>query len=264
MRRAGVQVGPMYQRLKDAIAELRLRRSLRRWDRAAGDVRTMPLSDLRRTARRARALRARLDAVLAGGEARLARRLAPGRAIRRPPGSDWAWRPAAWREPVSPATATGVAISTPLGPDAALHHDCPLSEVTLRQAAADALAPHAVEIEVYGFAGSYLSLAVDLPSAAAAGLTRRHILRVEAELSFESPLGVVARLNLLDGPNTEQLLQKLPADGPVSVAEFDLFYAGFGDGRIEKLWLDLIFTDPGMNRIRVGDLTFSRRPRAQL
>ncbi|MEM6564948.1 MAG: DUF6478 family protein, partial [Pseudomonadota bacterium] len=46
--------------------------------------------------------------------------------------------------------------------------------------------------------------------------------------------------------------------------EFDLAYANVNEKRIEKAWLDLIFENPRMNQVTLRDLTFSRRPRAQL
>jgi hypothetical protein len=34
--------------------------------------------------------------------------------------------------------------------------------------------------------------------------------------------------------------------------------------RVERIWLDLIFEGPEMNQVTLRDLTFSRRPRAEL
>ena len=46
--------------------------------------------------------------------------------------------------------------------------------------------------------------------------------------------------------------------------EFDLAYSNLNEKRVERAWIDLIFEGPQMNQIILRDLTFSRRPRAQL
>ena len=48
------------------------------------------------------------------------------------------------------------------------------------------------------------------------------------------------------------------------MVEFDLAYTKLNEKRVEKLWLDLIFEGPEMNQVTLRDLTFSRRPRAEL
>jgi hypothetical protein len=32
---------------------------------------------------------------------------------------------------------------------------------------------------------------------------------------------------------------------------------------VENVWLDLIFDDPSMNRMKISDMVFVRRPRAK-
>jgi hypothetical protein len=48
------------------------------------------------------------------------------------------------------------------------------------------------------------------------------------------------------------------------MVEFDLAYSKMNEKRVEKLWVDLIFEGPEMNQIILRDVTFSRRPRAEL
>ena len=48
------------------------------------------------------------------------------------------------------------------------------------------------------------------------------------------------------------------------MVEFDLAYSKINEKRVEKLWVDLIFEGPEMNQIILRDVTFSRRPRAEL
>ena len=48
------------------------------------------------------------------------------------------------------------------------------------------------------------------------------------------------------------------------MVEFDLAYAKLNEERIANMWLDLIFEGPQMNQVTLRDLTFSRRPRAEM
>ena len=48
------------------------------------------------------------------------------------------------------------------------------------------------------------------------------------------------------------------------MVEFDLAYTKMNEKRIERMWVDLIFVGPEMNQIILRDVTFSRRPRAEL
>ncbi len=66
------------------------------------------------------------------------------------------------------------------------------------------------------------------------------------------------------GPNTEQVVRELPLNAEDVWVEFDLAYTKVNEKRVEKAWVDLIFEGPEMNQIVIRDLTFSRRPRAEL
>src|SRR5690606_29488223 len=114
------------------------------------------------------------------------------------------------------------------------------------------------------FDGSFLSLAVDLPDAAVDGLRRTHVLRMDVIVEMEQPLEIFARLNIRHGPNTEQIVRELPLSEAHIRAEFDLAYANLNEKRIESAWVDIIFEGPEMNQVNLRDLTFSRRPRANL
>jgi hypothetical protein len=187
--------------------------------------------------------------------------LAPG--IPAPLHSDWSHRPALWAAAVPSSDQTGLASSTPVAADTRLFHDCPLCQITLAQSPTNSR-PLAITLAVAEFQGSYLSLAIDLPAAAARGLLKRHLIRVGAMIEAAQPTAVYARLNILNGPNTERLTDRMEGEGADRVAEFDLAYSEMDEARVDRLWLDLIFEAPRQNRITVHDLTLSRRPRAQL
>ena len=71
-------------------------------------------------------------------------------------------------------------------------------------------------------------------------------------------------MNIKHGPNVEQVVRELPLnEGEVKV-EFDLAYTKMNEKRVERIWVDLIFEGPEMNQVTLRDVTFSRRPRAEL
>lgn len=244
-------------------------RVLTRWSRLAETEESLDLARLRALHGPARALKQQVDRVLRIAEGRLATggSAADTGAIPRPARADWAWRPEAWRAPLTVPGRAGVETRTEIGPGLTLHHDCAASEVTLRQirnrSAADP-APFGLTFDVFGFDGSFLSLAVELPAAAVEGLRNRHLMRLDAVIETERPLEIFARLNLKHGPNVEQTVRELPRGGGEVMAEFDLAYMKLNGTRVEQIWVDLIFEGPEMNRITLGDLAFCRRPRAEL
>jgi len=101
-----------------------------------------------------------------------------------------------------------------------------------------------------------MSLVLDLPDRALDGLSKAHILRMDAEVE------IFARLNIKFGPNVEQVVRELPFNSSESVVEFDLAHTEINENRLEGMWIDLIFEGPAMNEINLRDVTFSRRPRA--
>lgn len=243
------------------------RTALRHWRSVLAQAPSAPAPLLRARRNRARALRAELDRLIHAADAQLTLPAIGATAFPRPHGTDWAWRPALWRGPLPVRGLASPADNTPLGDEIALFHDCRRREIALRQdrnqRPAD-LAPFGLCVEVFGSEASFLSLAVDLPRAAVQGLAPTHILRVDATLDAEAPQQVFLRLNIRQGPNTEQVVRALPlADGTGHV-EFDMAYCGLDKNRVQALWLDVIFERPAMNRLTLRDLTFARFPRAHL
>lgn len=248
------------------LDRLLLRRTLRRWHRAARRGDGAALSLLKRFRSQARQLRREVDGFLRAADAQLA--LAGISApIPRQHIADWAWRPGVWSGPVRPSGRAAAESGTAIGSDLKLFHDCPASEITFRQSPnsgpAD-LAPFALGLDVLRFDGSYLSLVIDLPESDVRDLRTRHILRLDARIETEMPVEMFARLNIRHGPNTDQIVRELPRDRIEVSAEFDLAHSAMNEKRIERIWVDLIFDRPEMNRIMLRDLTFSRRPRAEL
>ena len=241
-------------------------RSRSRWAAAAQRANSTDLSDLRVERQRARQLRRHLDDLIHVAESRLALPIIGSTAFRRPHGSDWGWRPELWRGPLPVPGLASVQSKSMLGNEVTLFHDCDRSELTLRQLRnrrEQDLAPFGLRMDVFRFDGSFLSLVVDLPPEAVAGLKRRHLIRMNTIVEMEKPLEIFARLNNRHGPNPEQIVRELPLHEEEIMVEFDLAYSSMNEKRVEKAWVDLIFEGPEMNQVILRDLTFSRRPRAE-
>ena len=243
------------------------RRVLSRWAMSAREARTAKMSQLRLQSTRARQLRAHLNELIYVAEERLALPVVGSGSFPRPHNADWSWRPEIWRGPLPQRGISSVESKAKLGTEITLFHDCARSELTLRQMRnhrEEDLAPYGVRLDVFKFDGSFLSIVLDLPEAAVDGLKRTHILKVNALVSMEKPIEIFARLNIQHGPNTEQLVREFPIGQDETFVEFDLAYSNINERRVSKAWIDLIFEGPEMNQVTLRDLTFSRRPRAQL
>lgn len=238
----------------------------RYWARNARVAASTDLATLRNQRSQARKLRQHLNTLISVSEGRLALPQIGSNLFHKPHGTDWAWRPRLWREPLARVGMSSAPNREMLGDEVTLFHDCRVSELTLRQIRntreAD-LAPYGTRLDVFRFDGSFLSLVVDLPPEATAGLKRDHLFRVDAIVEVEKPLEIFARLNIKHGPNTEQIVRELPLNQENIEVEFDLAYSRLNEKRVEKAWVDLIFEGPEMNQVILRDVTFSRRPRAQ-
>ena len=256
----------MRDNIDKLLDRLFLRRNHARWRDMAGRAGQLDTAGLKELRRSARQVRGELDQVIHVAEARLAQYAGPD-ILAKPLMADWAWRPEIWRSPVTPSGMAGVANGANFGNEAKVFHDCPLRELTVRQTRnkgeAD-LASYGYRMEVFGFEGSFLSLAIDLPNEAIEGLTLGHVIRLDTVVEMERPTKIFARLNVLHGPNTEQIVRELPLDSEEVMVEFDLAYSNMNEKRVERAWIDLIFEGPQMNQIVLRDVTISRRPRAQI
>lgn len=243
------------------------RRALNRWSEAAEAAGDVDLSTLKVLRAQARQVRRRLDQLIHVADNRLALPVIGSNAIQKPLHSDWAWRPEIWKGPIFPAGQASVENKTMFGGEATIFHDCKITELTLRQLRntreAD-LAPFGLRMDVFQFDGSFLSLVIELPQSAVEGLKRKHLIRVQTIVETEKPLEIFARLNVKHGPNVEQVVRELPLYEDEVMVEFDLAYTKLNEKRVEKIWLDLIFEGPQMNQIILRDVTFSRRPRAEI
>ncbi|GHG14863.1 DUF6478 family protein [Paracoccus aerius] len=187
-----------------------------------------------------------------------------------PPGTDWHWRPRLLCGQVSPRAVVAPENGHRLGEDAALWHDCPYNALILRQSARPRpgqAACYALQVEMMGNSCGFLSLALDLPGNALGGLGPERVLQLDTVMDAERAITIYARINLVQGPNTETMLRQLghPAEGRGARrrVEFDLAYADLANRPIERAWLDLIFESPRLNAVTINDVLVSHHPRAQ-
>jgi len=257
----------MARRLDHFLDRVIHRRALRRWSQAARAASEVDLPTLKSLRQEARQFRRRIDRLIHVADSRLALPMMGSNAMQKPLHCDWAYRPEIWRGPVSPVGLASVETKTPFGAEATVFHDCAISELTLRQlrnTREEDLAPFGLRMDVFRFDGSFLSLVLELPPEAVENLKRKHLIRMQAVVETEKPLEIFARLNIRHGPNSENLVRELPLGSDDVMVEFDLAYTKMNEKRVEKLWVDLIFEGPEMNQILLRDVTFSRRPRAEI
>lgn len=243
------------------------RQTLRRWRNIARTAKRADHSDLRLQRNAARQLRTHLDQLIHVADSRLALPKEGSTLFSKPHGTDWSWRPELWRGPLPAPGMSSAPTKSMLGDEVTLFHDCASSELTLRQLRnlrEEDLAPYGVRMDVFNFDGSFLSLVVDLPESAIQGLTKSHLIRISTIVETEKPIEIFARLNIKNGPNTEQIVRELPLHEEDIMVEFDLAYTKINEKRLEKIWLDLIFEAPQMNQVTIRDLNFSRYRRAAI
>ncbi|MFN5998848.1 MAG: DUF6478 family protein [Paracoccaceae bacterium] len=257
----------MAGRISQALEGWHQRRTESRWTRLAETAPDLESFELRALRAEARGMRRQLDRVMQAADARLSVPALTTGLPQMPLGTDWSWRPDLWRGALPEPGVVASGDRTPLGDGVALYHDCPLGEVSARQVRNDKTedrAPYGLAIDVFGFKGSFLSLALNLPEMAVQGLKARHLVRAELVIDSDLPVRAFARLNIKHGPNLAQPVSALPEAGRDKVAEFDLAYTDINEKRVERAWMDLILNDVSMTRVVIRDVVLSRRPRAEL
>lgn len=240
---------------------------MRRWQKIASLADQVSLEMLRRIRLRALEIRQATDRVIFVANGRLTLPLIGSNTFPKPLHADWSWRPDLWRGPIFPPGEAGVDSKTTFGDEVTIFHDCRVSEITVRQLRntdEDDLAPYGLRVDVFKFDGSFLSLVVEMPDSAMRGLSRKHLVRMNAVVETEKELEIFARLNIQHGPNTEQMVRELPIKDKTLSVDFDLAYTKLNEKRVERAWIDLIFEGPEMNQVMLRDVNFSRRPRAEV
>lgn len=245
-------------------------RGHRAWTKLAQSRQNLGVASRRRLRDDAISLRRKLDLFLMRTDRHAELAAVSLDALHLPVGTDWRWRPVFLSARLRPSGIAAPENGERLEDAAAVWHDCGERALILEQipnVRATDLSPFGLRMEVFGFSGSYLSLSIDLPDAVLVGLTQNHILRLETGIAIEREMNVYARLNVANGPNTEQVLHPLSGLSPQQhgqqhVCEFDLAYTQMNDRRLEKIWIDLIFEASYMNALEIRELFVSRHQRA--
>ena len=248
------------------LEKQKLRRAMRRASDLASGAHRLNADELERARQDLQRTRQNLDKADHAVEWAMAERQAE-QPIDGPEQCDWAWRPRPWTHPVAPHGRGAFASPAAIEQSLTLYHDCPRPELGYRQVTNTrpaSAARYAMGLDVYRFSGAFISLVIDLPEEAFAGLTLSHFFEVRVDIDLEQELEIYARLNLQHGPNTEQLVSEMAVQNGFALAEFDLAYTQINEKRMEKIWLDLIFEAPRMNRMTIWDLVLTRAPRADV
>lgn len=242
------------------------RRSIRRWKRATECVRSANPEEVRVAQSNARKLQHQVTDFLAAVDERARVPFSTTDALGDALSASWAWRPSLWKTQSPQRGMSSTQSGEHFGEELKIFHDCELKEIAFRQTPNNSerdLAPFGLDLNVLGFAGSFLSLVVDLPDKALDGMTVRDLFRVEINLTSEFPISTYMRLNLKHGPNHSQMVERLD-DTSEQVVEFDLGYADFDNNRLEAGWVELIIDDPSYNAVSITDFMMSRRARAEI
>jgi hypothetical protein len=166
------------------------------------------------------------------------------------PVRDWAWVPPAWSRRLDRPEGRIAAPSGVILPGLSLHHDSRGSGVGWSQSPGLALT-----LDPGAFAGTFVSLALDLPAGHAAGLTRESVLSLECAAGTRP----AARVMLSSGQFIAGIwFLSMPGGGlacELAGSELDPAIAG-------KAWFDLIFTPPFPAPPVLAGLTFRHRRRA--
>lgn len=239
---------------------------VRYWNALNDQSEDVDRSKLQTLELRARQLRSKLNRFLHTSETRLSMPRTGSHSIRKPSLSDWSHRPEPWRSRIAPSGIAPLTNRSAFGSETTLFHDCELSEITLRQIRTTNetdLSPFGLHLDVFSFKGSFLSIAINLPTSVTTGLHSNHVIRLALDIETSGPVDISARFNIKHGPNTAQLLCHLPEAQGERIAEFDLSQLNLNTKRLENAWVDVIFAKPEMRALRLRDLTLSRRPRAE-
>lgn len=191
----------------------------------------------------------------------------PERRIRVPEGfelpakTQWGYTPALLDTSIVGDLSGKILTGTELAPRVSLHHDAAGADMTIRRP--DGL-QNGLEVAFNSFDGSFCSLAFGLPDHGVRGLGRNHLLRLSLHAQSAAPFKAYARLNLVYGPNSEQITRMIDIGAGDSFAEFDIFYSCFDPQRASDAWIDLIFNDPEGRAVTLSDVVILRRVRASL
>ena len=254
-------------RLRQLLGGLRHRLARQYWTATSARLATLPPADLKIVQRRARALSRLTKTVADRSGSQLLRGHDDPTHVPLSGRATWAFRPQVWAQSIAPSCRAPVQSQSRLGDALTFYHDDPAAGILARQFAHkdDRHASHCgLILEVFGFAGRFVSAAIDLPDAAWRGIGKSELIRLRSHVVADKSTTITARINVRHGPNTDQILRGIDLDRHDNVVEFDMFYSAIEPDKVSGMWLDIIWENPAMNRIVINDLVLSRHPRANV
>ena len=127
---------------------------------------------------------------------------------------------------------------------------------------AKALSPDSITLQTMQFKGTYVALAIDLPSPAMAGLRKDHMMRLAMPLTAQNCNALHARLNLSQQTKTQDMQGSILWQADQIFADFDFYHTEMGQTPAQHGWIDLIFSPQSDCLLTLGQITIGRRPRA--
>lgn len=241
--------------------------ALRFWRREVRLLENGSIEELAEKRRVARASVLVLSEFVHGADERLSRPRRRAAVIQKRPGTDWLWRPGYWRQRGQSIGLASVADATGLDHDLQIFHDCPKKEIAVKQVlnrAGRDLTPYGLRFDVFEFAGSFLSLAVVLPSGSVENIDPMHIFGLEYDIETEFDMSISARIKVKAGQVVNEVQRTLTTNNGPQKEAFELREFDFDGETIERVWLDFLITNPGYNSVTFRDINFIRYPSAQV
>ncbi|MEM6621154.1 MAG: DUF6478 family protein [Pseudomonadota bacterium] len=141
-------------------------------------------------------------------------------------------------------------------PGLSCYHDAPHAEF-----ATSVLAPGSVRLTLYQFAGSYMSLAVMVPSAVRRAFRPGCLLQIGLEIEATRPLTTFLRLNVQNAQAVEVLHETIVVGRERRNVSFDLGSLRGTDSDVKSTWLDIILSDPEFCEIDLSGVLFEVKDR---
>ncbi|MEO0342563.1 MAG: DUF6478 family protein [Pseudomonadota bacterium] len=236
-----------------------------RFDRMVKGLSDLDDSALRQLRRRVRAWGLRMDTAERVIRDRLTLPREGAIVTAPPPATDIAERHRICAARLSKSDKVKPPSDTVLAEGLTLFHDCSQSEIILRQvrnSGRSFAAPYGLQIEVFEFRGTFLSLKLQVPFGAS--MTHYDIVTLRTHITMESKGPIFARLNIGKGAHIESVIREVPEGNAFAAAEFDFFFMDTKLDKTQEIWIDLSFDHVSMNRITIHDLVLFKSRRADI
>ena len=163
--------------------EFALTRGAAVWHELERGIDTFSLGSVISLRSRAADLRRPVDSVIMHADCRTDKLRQGKTQMKMPDDADWGWRPDVFATRLGQMNSVVKSARHDVGTSIAVHHNDTDPELIVRQfknMGVDDLASFGLSVETYEFKGSFLSLAIDLLSEAATGLTKTTFLKWKA------------------------------------------------------------------------------------